>query len=76
MLQVLQGNQDEAAAQQPLQNCLETGIHQPLSFQKNLLTEDRLWLFLKSSFQIQGLSGRLTLINSCTLTITKFFIFC
>lgn len=42
------------------------------AFKKNLLTEDRRWLFLKSSFQIQGLCGRLVLINTCMLTVKKF----
>lgn len=46
------GAPDEAAAQQPPENHLEHGTCQAAAFKQNLLTEDRLWLFLKSSFQI------------------------
>ncbi|CAM9846350.1 unnamed protein product, partial [Bubo scandiacus] len=61
MPQVLQGPQDEAAAPQPPENRLEPVTCQAVAFRKNLLTEDRLSLFLKSSFQTQGLSGSLHL---------------
>lgn len=69
MLQVLQGNRDEAAAQQPLENYLEPGTHQALSFQKKSAYRGQT---LALSQELLPMSGRLTLINTCTLTVTKF----
>lgn len=45
MHRVLQGPQNEAAAQQPPENHLEPLTYQAVTFKKNLHIEDRLWLF-------------------------------
>lgn len=76
VLQVLQGPQDEAAAQQPPENRLEPVTCQAVAFKKYLLTEDRVWLFLKSSFQIQGLSGSLHANKHLHISSCEVFIFC
>ncbi|XP_075378146.1 uncharacterized protein LOC142419245 [Mycteria americana] len=72
MLQVLQGPQDEAAAQQPPANCSEPVTYQAVAFKKICLQRTDSGSFSRAPSKSKVCLAVSTLINTCTLAVVKF----
>lgn len=74
MLQVLQENQDEAALQQSLENCLETD--QPLSFQRKSAYRGQTLSLSQELLPNPGAARQTNVNKHLHINGYKVFIFC